>query len=69
MMNPCIDDKICVGTKRSITIQPELTMTDITALQLDNQNRQEEVKYSGHGYREQLQADKMLLIFCTCSDS
>ena len=43
----------------------ELTMTDITALQLDNQNRQEEVKYSDHGYREQLQADKILLIFCT----
>ena len=63
MMNPCIDDEICVGTKRSITIQTELTMTDITALQLDNQNRQEEVKNSG--YREQLQADKMLLIFYT----
>ena len=58
-----IDDEICVGTKRTISMQTELTMTDITALQSDNQNRQEEVRNSGYPTREQLQVDKKLLIF------
>ena len=40
-------------------------MTDITALQVDNQSRQEEVKNSGYPNREQLQADKKILIFYT----
>ena len=44
-------------------MQTELTMTDITALQSDNQNRQEEVRNSGYPTREQLQVDKKLLIF------
>lgn len=60
-----IDDEICVGTKRTISMQTELTMTDITALQSDNQNRQEEVRNSGYPTREQLQVDKKLLIFYT----
>ena len=46
-------------------MQTELTMTDITALQVDNQSRQEEVKNSGYPNREQLQADKKILIFYT----
>ena len=60
-----IDDEICVRTKRTISMQTELTMTDITALQSDNQNRQEEVRNSGYPTREQLQVDKKLLIFYT----
>ena len=39
-------------------------MTEITALQLDNQSRQEVVS-SGHPPREQLQEDKKLLVFYT----
>ena len=37
-------------------------MTDITGLQVDNQNRQGEVKNSGYPNREQLQAEKKILI-------
>ena len=46
-------------------MQTKLTMTDITALQLDNQSRQEEVKNIGYPTREQLQADEKLPIFYT----
>ena len=59
------DGEICVETKRTISMQTELTMTDITALQVDNQSRQEEVKNSGYPTREQLQEDKKILIFYT----
>ena len=37
-----IDNEICVETKRIISMQTELTIMDITTLQSDNQNRQEE---------------------------
>lgn len=60
-----IDGEICVETKRTISMQTELTMMDITALQVDNQSRQEKVKNSGYPNREQLQADKKILIFYT----
>ena len=53
-----IDGEICVETKRTISMQTELTIMDITALQMDNQSRQEEVRNSGYPTREQLQADK-----------
>ena len=59
-----IDDEVCAGTKRNISIQTDVTMTEITALQLDNQSRQEEVR-SGYPTREQLQADEKLLLFYT----
>ena len=62
-----IDDEICVGTKSTMSMQTELTMTDVTALQSDNQNRQEEVRNSGYSTREQLQVGKKLLIFYTGS--
>ena len=48
-----IDSVVCAGTKRTISMQTELTMTEMTALQLDNQSRQEVVS-SGHPTREQL---------------
>ena len=57
-----IDDEVCTGTKKNISIQTDVTMTEITALLLDNQSRREEVR-SGYPTREQLQADKKLLIF------
>ena len=58
-----IDSVVCAGTKRTISMQTELTMTEITALQLDNQSRQEVV--NGHPTREQLQEDKKILVFYT----
>ena len=60
-----IHGEICVETKRTISVQTELTMTDITALQVDNESRQEEVRNSEYPTREQLQADKKFLIFYT----
>ena len=48
-----IDDEVCAGTKRNISIQTDVTMTEITALLLDKQSRQEEVR-SRYPTREQL---------------
>ena len=48
----------------TISIQTDVPMTEFTALELDNQSRQEEVS-SGYPTREQLQADKKLLLFYT----
>lgn len=62
-----IDSMIYVGTKRSLSMQTELTAKEITALKVDNQKRQEEISALSSGYptREQLQADQKLLTFYT----
>ena len=58
------DDEVFVETKRNISTETDVTMTEITALQLDNQSRQAEVS-SGYPTREQLQEDKKLSVFYT----
>ena len=54
---------LIAGEKVMIKIHHHVTMTEITALQLDNQSKQE--VRSGYPTREQLQAYKKLLIFYT----
>ena len=58
------DDEVFVETKRNISTQTDVTMIEITVLQLENQSRQAEVS-SGYPTREHLQEDKMLLVFYT----
>ena len=61
----CVDDEVYTETKRTISMQRDLTTIDITALQFDKQSKQKEVKSSGYPSREQLQADRKLLVLYT----